>query len=225
MFAYDRLANGDTIGALLETLSAGFDLAGLVPGGQFGPPISMGIDAYMFARDFVPAIQETEEKVVNGMGLGALKSNLDKAASSLPDLGSLVKMFTGGDKKNEKGDGQTQQQGGAASDNTGSASPAPSGSVKTGDLDPNSGASNVSGEAGKFIEQNLESAAVAAEGYGDYNRITEHPDFGGVRGRHANGSYHYSGRRLMLVHSLTSKHQLLMSSISSMRRREFNLPS
>ena len=48
MFAYDRLANGDTIGALLETLSAGFDLAGLLPGGQFGPPISMGIDAYMF---------------------------------------------------------------------------------------------------------------------------------------------------------------------------------
>ena len=194
MFAYDRLANGDTIGALLETLSAGFDLAGLVPGGQFGPPISMGIDAYMFARDFVPAIQETEEKVVNGMGLGALKSNLDKAASSLPDLGSLVKMFTGGDKKNETGGGQTQQQGGSASDNTGSA--APSGSVKTGDLDPNSGASNVSGEAGKFIEQNLESAAVAADGYGDYNRITEHPDFGGVRGRHANGSYHYSGRAI-----------------------------
>lgn len=193
MFAYDRLANGDTIGALLETLSAGFDFAGLVPGGQFGPPISMGIDAYMFARDFVPAIQETEEKVVNGMGLGALKSNLDKAASSLPDLGSLVKMFTGGDKKNETGDGQTQQQGGAASDNTGSAT---IGSVKTGDLDPNSGASNVSGEAGKFIEQNLESAAVAADGYGDYNRITEHPDFGGVRGRHANGSYHYSGRAI-----------------------------
>ena len=191
MFAYDRLANGDTIGALLETLSAGFDLAGLVPGGQFGPPISMGIDAYMFARDFVPAIQETEEKVVNGMGLGTLKSNLDKAASSLPDLGSLVKMFTGGDKKNETGDGQTQQQGGAASDNTGSATP-----VKTGDLDPNSGASNVSGEAGKFIEQNLESAAVAADGYGDYNRITEHPDFGGVRGRHADGSYHYSGRAI-----------------------------
>ena len=156
----------------------------------------MGIDAYMFARDFVPAIQETEEKVVNGMGLGALKSNMDKAASSLPDLGSLVKMFTGGDKKNEKGDGQTQQQGGSASDNTGSATPAPSGSVKTGDLDPNSGASNVSGEAGKFIEQNLESAAVAADGYGDYNRITEHPDFGGVRGRHANGSYHYSGRAI-----------------------------
>ena len=191
MFAYDRLANGDTIGALLETLSAGFDLAGLIPGGQFGPPISMGIDAYMFARDFVPAIQETEEKVVNGMGLGTLKSNLDKAASSLPDLGSLVKMFTGGDKKNETGDGQTQQQGGAASDNTGSATP-----VKTGDLDPNSGASNVSGEAGKFIEQNLESAAVAADGYGDYNRITEHPDFGGVRGRHADGSYHYSGRAI-----------------------------
>ena len=43
-------------------------------------------------------------------------------------------------------------------------------------------ASNLAGEAGKFIEKNLESAAVAADGYGDYNRITEHPDFGGIRG-------------------------------------------
>ena len=112
MFAYDRLASGDTIGALLETLSAGFDLAGLIPGGQFGPPISMGIDAYMFARDFVPAIQEKENEVVNGMGLGSLKANLDKAASSLPDLGSLVKMFTGGDKENEKGDNTQGQDNG-----------------------------------------------------------------------------------------------------------------
>tara|TARA_B100000085_G_scaffold38079_1_gene31186 strand:+ start:839 stop:3121 length:2283 start_codon:yes stop_codon:yes gene_type:complete len=57
-------------------------------------------------------------------------------------------------------------------------------------------ASNLAGEAGKFIEKNLESAAVAADGYGDYNRITEHPDFGGVKGRHATGSYHYVNRAI-----------------------------
>ena len=57
-------------------------------------------------------------------------------------------------------------------------------------------ASNLAGEAGKFIEKNLESAAVAADGYGDYNRITEHSDFGGVRGRHASGSYHYVNRAI-----------------------------
>ena len=193
LFAYDRLANGDTIGALLETLSAGFDLAGLAPGGQFGPPISMGIDAYMFARDFVPAIQETEENVVNGMGLGGLKSKLDGAASKLPDLGSLVKMFTGGGKEDESKDKASNQTGTSGSDVAAGGSP---GSVKTGDLDPNSGASNVSGEAGKFIEQNLDSAAVASDGYGDYNAIIEHPDFGGVRGSHASGSYHYSGRAI-----------------------------
>ena len=57
-------------------------------------------------------------------------------------------------------------------------------------------ASNLAGEAGKFIEKNLESAAVAADGYGDYNRITEHSDFGGVRGTHATGSYHYVNRAI-----------------------------
>ena len=94
LFAYDRLASGDSTGALIETVSAGLDLGGLAPG-------SMALDAYMFARDFVPAIQETETNVINGMGLGGLKSALDTAGSKLPDLGSLVKMITGGEDKKE----------------------------------------------------------------------------------------------------------------------------
>ena len=94
LFAYDRLASGDSTGALIETVSAGLDLGGLAPG-------SMALDAYMFARDFVPAIQETETNIINGMGLGGLKSALDTAGSKLPDLGSLVKMITGGEDKKE----------------------------------------------------------------------------------------------------------------------------
>jgi hypothetical protein len=35
------------------------------------------------------------------MGLGGLKSALDTAGSKLPDLGSLVKMITGGEDKKE----------------------------------------------------------------------------------------------------------------------------
>ena len=94
LFAYDRLASGDSTGALIETVSAGLDLGGLAPG-------SMLLDTYMFARDFVPAIQETETNVINGMGLGGLKSALDTAGAKLPDLGSLVKMITGGEDKKE----------------------------------------------------------------------------------------------------------------------------
>ena len=174
---------------MIETVSAGLDFGGL-------GPASMALDAYMFARDFVPAIQETEESVVNGMGLGGLKSNLDRAASKLPDLGSLVKMFTGGGKEDESKDKASDQTGTSTGYGSDVAAGDSLGSVKTGDLDPNSGASNVSGEAGKFVERNLESAAVAADGYGDYNKIIEHPDFGGVRGSHASGSYHYSGRAI-----------------------------
>ncbi len=50
-------------------------------------------------------------------------------------------------------------------------------------------ASNLAGEAGKFIESKLSSPK-------DYQAITEHPDFGGVRGSHATNSYHYSGRAI-----------------------------
>ena len=51
------------------------------------------------------------------------------------------------------------------------------------------GSSNLAGEAGKFIESKLSSPR-------DYQAITEHPDFGGVRGSHATNSYHYSGRAI-----------------------------
>ena len=90
LFAYDRLATGDSTGALIETVSAGFDLAGL-------SPASMALDAYMFARDFVPAIQEKETEVVKGLGLGGLKSMLDTAGAKLPDLEAITKIITGGD--------------------------------------------------------------------------------------------------------------------------------
>jgi len=50
-------------------------------------------------------------------------------------------------------------------------------------------ASNLAGEAGKFIESKLSSPK-------DYQAITGHPDFGGVRGSHATNSYHYSGRAI-----------------------------
>ena len=192
LFAYDRLANGDTLGALIEFASAGFDISGLF-GFVPGPGISMGIDAYMFARDFIPLLQEGEENVINAVGLGGLKSNIDSVASKLPDLGSIVKMITGGDKESVN---QGQQQGEQGDDSSIKTSSIKNGPIMTGDLDLNTGASNVAGEAGKFIEQNLKSAAVAEDGVGDYLRITEHPDFGGVRGSHAPNSYHDYGRAL-----------------------------
>ena len=154
LFAYDRLAGGDTIGALLETLSAGFDFSGLAP-------VSMGIDAYMFARDFVPAIQEKEESVVKAMGISGLKSKLDKAASKLPDLGSLVTMVTGGDKKkkNETSQGQTGSSTGVGSDTqaggdvTNTDTGAPSGGA--GIRNQGEG-SKLAGELGRYLdEQNL----------------------------------------------------------------------
>ena len=95
LFAYDRLATGDSTGALIETVSAGFDLAS--PVFPPGAALSMGLDAYMFARDFVPVIQEKETEVVKGLGLGGLKSMLDTAGAKLPDLGAITKMITGGD--------------------------------------------------------------------------------------------------------------------------------
>lgn len=66
--------------------------------------------------------------------------------------------------------------------------------------DPSAGygsqGSKIAGNLGRYIEKNLVSAAKASNGVGDYLKITEHPDFGGVVGRHATGSYHDDGRAL-----------------------------
>lgn len=96
MFAYDRFANEDPFGGLLEAMSAGFDLAGLVPGGQFGPPISMGIDAYMFARDLVPGVQSFEEEMLKKIpGATALGETMKAFGKKLPNLGEIIGLLGG----------------------------------------------------------------------------------------------------------------------------------
>ena len=98
LFAYDRLASGDSIGGLLEGASGILDLSGAF-GNAAGPPISMGIDAFMFARDFVPQIQEGEEAIVNKLGLGGIKTQMDSIFEKLPDLGTITNIVLGKNKE------------------------------------------------------------------------------------------------------------------------------
>ena len=83
-FGYEALKAGDPIGALLEFSSGAFDLVGLIPGGQFGPVVSMGMDIYNFLRDMVPGIKEQEEKVVKALGLDPIMEQIKKFGAMLP---------------------------------------------------------------------------------------------------------------------------------------------
>ena len=94
-FAYDRFASGDSIGGLLESISGILDFTGV------GVPLSLALDGYMFARDFIPALQEGENKMVNALGLGSLKGQLDSTLSQLPNLGELIGMFMGKESEEE----------------------------------------------------------------------------------------------------------------------------
>ena len=100
-FAYDRLSKGDSIGGLIEGVSGLLDLSGLI-GFAPGPGISMLMDGYMFARDFVPQIQEGEEAAVAKLGLSGFKKNIDDIFSNLPGIGEIAKWITGGEKEDEK---------------------------------------------------------------------------------------------------------------------------
>ena len=95
LFAYDRFANGDVIGGLIETVSGGLDIAGLFPA-------SMALDAYLFGRDLIPEIMGAEQAIINAIpGLAPLEKTASNIVSKLPDLGALTKMITGEAKKEE----------------------------------------------------------------------------------------------------------------------------
>ena len=166
LFAYDRIAQGDTFGGLLEGVSGVFDLSGafgFVP----GPGVSMAIDSYMLARDFIPQIQEGEEAVIGAVGLGGLKSNMDNMAKKLPDLSTIAKFIVGGDpnkplvgKKTEKGEtsGTTKSNlGSTPNTNTNTAS-----ASRMGNFDVE--ASNDITKVGKDL---------ISQGFS----VAEHPDF------------------------------------------------
>lgn len=111
-FAYDRAANGDSIGALIEGTSGILDIAGLATGGA-GSVASMLLDGYMFARDFIPQLQQGEEAVVDAVGARGLKDGIDKTLSKLPNIGEIINMLIGkGNDTEEKGDGPPKSLGG-----------------------------------------------------------------------------------------------------------------
>jgi hypothetical protein len=156
LFAYDRLAQGDLIGGLLEATSGVLDLSGAF-GFAPGPGISMGIDAYLFARDFIPQIQEGENAAVNALGLGGIKGQVEGLAKKLPDLSTIVKMITG------KGD-PTQ----------------PMVSVSGGEkkLGTGSGESPSGSRMGNFnVEANNNIVKVGKDLISQGFSVAEHPDF------------------------------------------------
>ena len=63
----------------------------------------MGIDAFMFARDFVPGIAALEEAMLNKVpGYKQIYPKVQEAAKKLPDLGTIVGFLTGNKGKKEE---------------------------------------------------------------------------------------------------------------------------
>ena len=99
MFALDGASTGDSVGAIIEFASAGFDIStlfGFVPGST----ISLGLDIFSLVRDLVPGMREFEDGIFKQLGLGEIKAKVDAFMSQAPSfmdmLQPLVNMFTGG---------------------------------------------------------------------------------------------------------------------------------
>ena len=116
IFAYDRASLGDSVGALIEALSGAFDISGAF-GFAPGPALSMGLDAYMFARDILPEffpeadLKKGEDAAIDKLGLTGLKGQIDGMLKKLPKLDTITKALGIGVKEEE------QQQGGNVNGN------------------------------------------------------------------------------------------------------------
>lgn len=77
------------------------DIAGLFTGGTTSG-VSMLIDGYMFARDFIPQLQEGENAVINRLGVGGFKSQIDTVLDKLPNLGEIIGMITGNNEPKQE---------------------------------------------------------------------------------------------------------------------------
>lgn len=96
LFAYDRFQGGDPFGGMLEAISAGFDISGLF-GFVPGPGISLGIDAYMFARDLIPGMQDLEEMILNAIpGVKQIGDTMKQIGKQLPPLPPVGLFARGG---------------------------------------------------------------------------------------------------------------------------------
>ena len=101
-FGYDRLAGGDTFGALIEMMAGVADIASIFPPLAPLSVLSTALDGYMFVRDMGPMllgdgfdIKAGEDAIFEKAGLGGIKSKIDAFASKLPDLGTIVAMIKG----------------------------------------------------------------------------------------------------------------------------------
>ena len=97
IFAYDKAANGDAIGAIIEGTAGVLDIASVFagPAAPVVGGIALGLDLYSLARDFVPQIQEGENKVFETLGLSGAINQVNSVLSKMPNLGELWGLITG----------------------------------------------------------------------------------------------------------------------------------
>ena len=123
LFAYDRFTNNDLIGGILEAVSGGLDIAGLWPA-------SLGIDAYLFARDMFPeTLMGAENALIDIIpGATGIKSQVEGVIKKLPDLGQLVKMVSGGAKEEAKSSVKEEKSNGVVGESNDNTAVLPEGS-------------------------------------------------------------------------------------------------
>ena len=102
LFAIDRAAAGDVIGAGMEFASAGFDLSGAF-GFAPGPGISLAMDIFLLLRDLIPGMRQLEDGLIENLGLKPLVDGMNNFFSKFESpITMALKAFSSGPEEGEE---------------------------------------------------------------------------------------------------------------------------
>ena len=102
LFAADRLASGDVVGAGMEFASAGFDLSGAF-GFAPGPGISLAMDIFLLLRDLIPGMRQLEDGLIENLGLKPLVDGMNNFFSQFKSpITMALEMFSSGPEEGEE---------------------------------------------------------------------------------------------------------------------------
>jgi hypothetical protein len=124
IFAADRAAEGDVIGAGMEFVSAGFDLSGAF-GFAPGPGISLGMDIFLLLRDLIPGMRQLEDGLIEKLGLKGLVDGMNTFFSQFESpITSALKLFGmgGGEGEGDQPPTEEKSEGGGLDSKKGNSS-------------------------------------------------------------------------------------------------------